>query len=292
MRLDLVDLDQDRLGYTRFISSWVIRDGGRTLVVDPGPPSTIPHLRGALAALGVVRVDGVLLTHIHIDHGGGAAHLVQDHPGAWVYCHESGRRHLVSPERLWQGSLTVLRDVARMFGPPAPLPAERLVDEAALAALGIEVIPTPGHAVHHVAFQVQDVLFAGEALGTHQRLSTGQPYLRPATPPRFLPEVALASIARLAGREGRVAFAHYGLSEDPALWAARATAQIHRWMTWARQTAQREDWEPAFRALVLAEDPYCGGAQHLALSPAVRERELNFLGNTLRGMHGAALEGC
>lgn len=285
MRLELVDLDQPRAGYRRFISSWVFEREGRNYLVDPGPPSTIPHLLAELARRGITRLDGFLLTHIHIDHGGGAAHLREAFPGAWVYAHASGHPHLVAPQRLWEGSLSVLGEVAQLFGPPAPLPAEALVGEGTLADLGIEVIATPGHAPHHVSFAVEDVLFAGEALGTHQRQSA--PYLRPATPPRFFPEVALASIARLSHRSGQVAFAHYGLARNPAVWAARAREQIERWMEWARETAPYEDWERRFRAKVLADDPYCGGERHAELPPDIRERELTFLGNTLRGMHGA-----
>ena len=105
--LDLVDLDQNREGYREFLCCWVYQKDGYTFLIDPGPRSTIDYLVGALDELGVNKVDYVLLTHIHIDHGGGLANLLNVFPQARVFCHDSGIKHVVDPSRLWKGSLSL-----------------------------------------------------------------------------------------------------------------------------------------------------------------------------------------
>src|SRR5690242_9017571 len=127
-----IDLDQPALeGFRKFISSWLYLGQGFTLLVDPGPLSTIPRLSAELRRLGVERLDYALLTHIHIDHAGGTGALLREFPGATVICHPEGIRHLVAPEKLWQGSRKVLGPLADAYGEIVPVPAERIrFDEA------------------------------------------------------------------------------------------------------------------------------------------------------------------
>ncbi|HXE95003.1 MAG TPA: MBL fold metallo-hydrolase, partial [Dongiaceae bacterium] len=103
--LTCIDLDQPSLeGFRNFISSWLYRGEGFNLLVDPGPLSTIPRLIATLRSHGVERLDYVLLTHIHIDHAGGAGALLKEFPEAHVICHPDGIRHITAPEKLWEGS--------------------------------------------------------------------------------------------------------------------------------------------------------------------------------------------
>lgn len=287
--LHLVDLDQPAPGYRRFISSWVWTHRDRVIVVDPGPTSTLPVLTGALRELGLGRVDLVLLTHIHLDHGGGTGTLLESHPEARVWVPPRGRRHVVNPSRLWAGSVKVLGDTARMYGEPLPVPITALLPDAELAALGIEAIEAPGHAPHHAVFVADDLLLAGEVFGTRVELADGATYLRPATPPRFFPEAAFASLERMAGLDPslRVAFAHHGLSTDPTRWAALAREQLTRWLEWAREAHSAADPFAAFLDRVLSDDPLCGGARHAALEEDLRLREQAFLRNTWAGLDGA-----
>ncbi len=287
--LHLVDLDQTARGFRGFISCWLARTEDLVYVVDPGPTSTIPHLVAELRARGVEQVDYALLTHIHLDHAGGTAAFLQAFPEARVYCPPRGRRHLVDPARLWAGSVGVLGDVARMYGEPGPVPEEALVYEEHLSELGITVHLTPGHASHHACLVHEDVLFAGEVFGTTTKLPSGRPYLRPATPPRLLADVAQDSMHRMGalGSELRVAFAHHGLDRDPAVWAARASAQLRRWISWGREAREAGgDWQSAVWERALAEDPLCGGERWLELAEDVREREAYFARNTLEGIAG------
>ncbi|OPZ55723.1 MAG: Alginate biosynthesis sensor protein KinB [Synergistetes bacterium ADurb.Bin520] len=109
--LYLIDIDQALEGFRKFISAWLYRVNGATILVDPGPASTIPCLVERLKGAGVERIDHVLLTHIHLDHAGGTGHLMQHFPGARVNCHPKGIPHLAAPQKLWEESKKVLGKV-------------------------------------------------------------------------------------------------------------------------------------------------------------------------------------
>jgi glyoxylase-like metal-dependent hydrolase (beta-lactamase superfamily II) len=291
--LVLIDLDQPREGYRKFLSAWLRRKGDLVFVVDPGPRSTAAHLVGELERLGVTRVDYFLLTHIHIDHGGGAAELLGAFPGSRLYCHPAGAKHLIEPTGLWKGSVSVLGDVAEMYGAPTPVPADRIATGEELTARGIEPVMTPGHAVHHVSFLHGDTLFAGEAFGTRSPLPSGALYMRPATPKRFFLDQALASLDTLRAlpvEPALTAFAHYGSLPGAFAYADAAKRQLLLWVETAREAMAAGTARPRLDDLVFAKlqelDPIYGQGRFDELAPEVRRRERHFLTNSLDGILG------
>jgi len=297
--LSLIDLDQPEAGYRRFISCWVLQATGINLVVDPGPSRSIPFLVGRLRELGVERLDLVLLTHIHLDHGGGAADLLGAFPGARVFCHASGVKHLQEPEKLWQGSVKTIGAIAEMYGRPKPVPPASFATEADLAAAGVEVIPTPGHAPHHLSFRVRDLLFAGEAIATRMELPGGREYLRPATPPRFELDVALSSMGALSALEPeppRVLLAHHGETAGLRALIRRARAQLLRWIELSREvrcgTPQGPEpgWVEEVFVRLLQDDPAFGQGAFQALPEDIQARERYYVQNSIRGLLGCLSE--
>ncbi len=294
--LTLIDLDQPQLtGYRRFISCWLSRAGGPTFVVDPGPASSAPALIERLRAEGVRRLDYILLTHIHLDHGGATGLLLEAYPQARVVCHENGRPHLIEPQRLWEGSRQVLGELAAVYGEPAPVPPGVLAEAEALAADGISVVPTPGHAPHHVSFLHQGTLFVGEAAGTFLDLGGGRDgtwYLRPATPPRFRLEVAQASLTRLLALDPmpeRLAFAHHGqLVGRTRELLLLASAQLDQWVATVRAVLEERGGAAntatldAMAARLATTDAHF--ARRARLPEDIRVREQDFTRQTLRGM--------
>ena len=290
--LDLIDLDQPALeGQRRFISCWVRRDPGLSFIVDPGPPSTAAALVARLRAMGLARLDYVLLTHIHLDHAGATAAVLDAYPEARVLCHEVGRPHLVAPQRLWEGSRQVLGRTAEVYGEPRPVPATALADEAELAARGVRTIPTPGHAAHHVCFLHEDTLYAGEAAGTFMALPEGAWYLRPATPPRFVPEVAFASLDRLLALAppARIAFAHHGALVGRTTDLLRfAREQLAQWVAAARAVLRAQPAAGLGALTAACIERLALGDPHFALRVElpvdIQVRELQFTRQTLRGI--------
>jgi glyoxylase-like metal-dependent hydrolase (beta-lactamase superfamily II) len=285
-RLTCIDLDQHSLeGFRRFISSWLYRGEAFTLLVDPGPLSTIPLLVGELRRLGLERLDYILLTHIHIDHAGGAGALLREFPEAKVICHPEGVRHLVSPEKLWEGSRKVLgKLLTDVYGEIVPVPAEKIGFQDIIGETGVRAFLTPGHAQHHLCFLLEDLLFAGEVAGVRSDVPEGI-YMRPATPPRFELEVALDSIDRMIALAPRtMVFAHYGLVGDAVGHLEIARRQLLLWVQGVAETASFEESEreeALFRWLQERDEIYRNIHQ---LPPDIHARERIFLGNTLRGM--------
>lgn len=278
-----IDLDlPSQQGFRKFISSWVYRDDGLTYIVDPGPLSTIPHLLAELRRLGVEQIDYVLLTHIHIDHAGGCGALLAAFPQAQVICHPEGIRHLVAPEKLWQGTLKVLGPLAAAYGEIVAVPEVCIAFREEVG--NCRVWMTPGHAQHHLSFQFGDLLFAGEVAGVHYPLKEGI-FMRPATPPRFIPAVAQDSLAKMiALQPQQLVFAHYGLVEDAGKYLRIASRQLDLWVRGVATTAATapEERETAIIAWLLAHDEYYRNVSLLPDDICARERY--FLGNSLRGM--------
>lgn len=283
--LTCIDLDQPSLeGFRRFISSWLCRGDGFTLLVDPGPLSTIPLLIDTLRAHGVERLDYVLLTHIHIDHAGGTGALLQAFPEAVAICHPDGIRHMIAPEKLWEGSRKVLGALAETYGEIVPVPAERIRFEENIGGTGVRSFLTPGHAQHHCSFLLDDLLFAGEVAGVRCAVPDGI-FMRPATPPRFIQEVALDSIDRMiALAPRRMIFAHHGLTENAAEHLRIARSQLLLWVSGVAATAGPEGpaREAALVAWLLEHDAQYRNVTQLP--PDIQARERHFFGNTLRGM--------
>lgn len=280
-----IDLDQPALeGFRTFISSWLYRGDGFTLLVDPGPLSTIPHLCAELRRLGVERLHYVLLTHIHIDHAGGAGALLQEFPGAVCICHPEGIRHLVAPERLWEGSRKVLGPLAEVYGEITPVPAERIRFDEAIGGTGVRSFLTPGHAQHHCSYLLEDLLFGGEVAGVRCDVPDGI-FMRPATPPRFILQVALDSIDRMIAVAPRfMVFAHHGLVDTAVDHLRIARDQL---VLWVKGVAETLSVEPAQREEALVAWLLERDAQYrnlIRLPRDIQARERYFLGNTLRGM--------
>jgi glyoxylase-like metal-dependent hydrolase (beta-lactamase superfamily II) len=275
-------------GFTDFISAWVVT-GPPAFLVDAGPGSTAGQLLHALEILGISGLDYLLLTHIHLDHAGAAGAVSRRFPEARIVCHAKGIPHLVDPTQLWEGSRRVLGSVADGYGPLDPIPADRFVAAQGFHADGLTALLTPGHAVHHVSYGTEVGLFAGETCGVRYQMEDGREYLRPATPPRFFQDVALASIEILMARSpSRMMIGHFGATEDGAGLLARHREQLLFWEKWL---ARRLGVSSAVAALaddcaegLLAEDP-CLAAFGAFPEPAQR-RERYFLKNSINGFLG------
>ena len=285
--LSCIDLDELRLeGFSQFISAWLYQGEEFTFLVDPGPLSTIPHLLDELKKRGVERLDYILLTHIHIDHAGGTGELLKSFPEALVICHPQGIKHMVAPEKLWQGSLKVLGYMAEVYGEIIPVPAANIIFSEEIGDTKIRAFLTPGHAQHHLCFLFADLLFAGEVVGVRSPVAGGI-YMRPATPPRFMLDVALDSIDRMIELAPHyLVIAHYGLVEPALKYLKIGRNQLNLWVEGVRETGAGSDAQAEERLFewLLEHDPNYRRIKELP--PDIYARERYFLGNTMRGMSG------
>jgi glyoxylase-like metal-dependent hydrolase (beta-lactamase superfamily II) len=160
----------------RMDASHLIVDEGHAAFVDVGTHFSIPNLLATLAALdlGPDAVDYVFLTHIHLDHAGGAGRLVAALPRARVLVHPRGMAHVVDPTILAAATAAVYGAArfAKEYGEIQAIPADRVeaLDDGQRVVLGArtwEFMFTPGHALHHVCIVDRDGgdLFAGDTFG-------------------------------------------------------------------------------------------------------------------------------
>jgi glyoxylase-like metal-dependent hydrolase (beta-lactamase superfamily II) len=207
------------------VTAGYLIDGPAPVLIETGSQSSVPAVRAALAELGVGAADlaSVVVTHIHLDHAGGVGDVAAAFPGATVYVHPLGARHLADPTRLVDSASRVYGDLLdSLYGRLAPTAADRiraLEDEEAIVVGGgrvLTAVHSPGHAKHHLALHDSGsgLLFVGDAVGV--RLPDVG-LLRPATPPPdFDLDLALGSLHRFAERRpSALALAHFGVLPDP-----------------------------------------------------------------------------
>ena len=285
MNPELIEIKQDKPGFNGFICSWLCR-GDINIIVDVGPSNSVNRLIESLKAMGVERVDFILLTHIHIDHAGGLAELLDYYPMAKVICHGKGVKHLVDPSRLWSGSLNALGEVAESYGPISPVERDRLIPHMDVQLHNLEIIETPGHAPHHLSFVYDKILFVGEAGGNWFPVG-GKDYLRPATPPMFFPEEFLESVDKLLAIEDMpICYAHYGKVESSRRMLDRFRKQLVLWMEIVKQEVLESDSDLIGRCLkkVLEKDQDLRNFN--LMDRDTQERERFFLSNSVNGYIG------
>jgi glyoxylase-like metal-dependent hydrolase (beta-lactamase superfamily II) len=223
------------------ISAFLIIGDEKSAIIDPGPESSRQKLLSELEAHGV-KPDYIVLTHIHLDHGGAAGGLARDLPGSKILVHPRGAKHIVNPTKLWNASLQVLGSLAEIYGKPVPAPAESVVEAADninidLGGATLRIIHTPGHASHHMSIllEPQRILFTGDSAGVIVKVDPYPKVSIPTTPPPFKAELYMESVRKMAElKPSYVAPTHYGI-HDADNYLERHLDQIHRWIDAARE---------------------------------------------------------
>ena len=286
-KLYLIALIPPLQGFSHFIGIWLYT-GSPVFLVDVGPASTSGALLQTLDEIGVRHLDYLLITHVHIDHAGGVGKLAEVFPEARIVGHPKGLSHLVQPEKLWEGTLKTLGATAQGYGKFLTVPADRLMDVAALADPCIQPISTPGHAPHHISYRVDDILFAGEAGGVCLPAGDGKLYLRPATPPRFFLDTTLSSIDKLrAVAPRKIAYSHFGLYEDAQARLQSYHDQLLLWRSIIDSVLSEgspQDLCTTCLEHILEEDFRLEG--YRSLPAAEQHREDGFLRNSIKGFIG------
>lgn len=237
-------------------ASHLIIEDGRAAFVDTGPTSAVPHLLAALERLRVApeQVDLVMLTHVHLDHAGGAGVLMRALPNAKAVIHPRGARHMIDPRKLIEGSVAVYGEdnFRALYGEIAPIAAERVIvaeDSARirLAQREFELIHTPGHALHHycVVDGRADAIFSGDNFGVSYRdLDTGRgAFIYPTTTPvQFDPEAMHASLDRIMSfRPQAIYLTHYSRVTELERLASDMHVCIDAFVRIARRYASAPD---------------------------------------------------
>jgi glyoxylase-like metal-dependent hydrolase (beta-lactamase superfamily II) len=274
-------------GFKNLICSYVIK-GKKPFLVESGPSNSIPNLLSGLKELDVKLedVEYLAITHVHLDHGGGAGTLLKFLPNAKVIVHPRGMPHLVDPERLWLSSQKVLGFISEIFGKPEPVPEERVIPfTEGIFDLGygakLSVTETVGHASHNLSFQesFSEGIFPGDAAGTYLPEFD---VVVPTTPPPFYLDAALSSLNKLITLKPKALyFSHFGKTNNAVEHLKDYKLQLQLWADIAKEGVEKNWSLEQIRHKIVAED----AAMHL-VSDFVKSHRIyskTVLENCVRG---------
>jgi glyoxylase-like metal-dependent hydrolase (beta-lactamase superfamily II) len=236
-------------------ASHVIAVDGQAAIVDTGPNTAVPLILSALSELQLApdSVRFLFLTHVHLDHAGGAGALMRALPNATCVVHPRGAPHLVDPGKLIAGTRAVYGDelYSRLYGEILPIdPARILIAQDGqrfeLPGREFECVHTPGHALHHQAIvdRATDCIFTGDTFGiSYREFDTARgPWIMPTTTPtQFDPGQLKASIIRLMQfRPRRLYLTHYSEVGDCPRLANDMYDAVDQFVAIARKAGPHE----------------------------------------------------
>lgn len=284
--LNLIDLMPPVPGFDEFLGCYVLR-GEKIALIDVGPSNCVSTLLWGLAVLNVSpeEISHILVTHIHIDHAGGLGTLTEYMPQAKIIVHEKGKTHVIDPDKLWEGSKQTLGELAERYGKIDPVPEDRVVvaEEGMEIDLGrgisLQALETPGHASHHLSFveRRDRVLFAGEAAGISAKGA-----MRPASPPPFNLEKALASLDKLiAITPSTLCYGHFDCADEATDKLRMHKEQIVLWSRVIADCVAKGAGMDQMTRELIEKDELLRELDNLP--EAQRQRESFFLGNSIAG---------
>ncbi len=266
----------------RFDAAFLVVERGQAAFVDTGTNHSVSRLLAALQAqdLDTADVRWVIVTHVHLDHAGGAGLLLSHLPNARLVVHARGARHLVDPAQLMAGVKAVYGEetVRRDYGELVAVPPERIISTEEglvldLAGRPLRFLDTPGHARHHHCIwdEASRGCFAGDTLGvSYEALRRPDAHyaLPSTTPVQFDPSALERSIGRLLALRPRTAYiTHYGAVENVETQADLVLKQVSAMVSLVREEPKL-DGQALRRGL---EDMYYTQAQACGVNLARSE---------------------
>lgn len=208
-------------------------------IIDTCTSKAVPRILAALDELDIAydAVDYLIVTHVHLDHAGGAGLLLQSLPNAQFYVHPKGARHLIDPTRLIESARSVYGEqFNELFDPIVPIPQERVVlaeheTRVSMGDADFVFYDTPGHARHHISIydEASNSMFVGDTTGVNFPVITkaGYDLVLPSTSPnQYDPDEMEASIAFYESLAlDRIFLGHYSKVEPPTT----AYTQVRFW---------------------------------------------------------------
>jgi glyoxylase-like metal-dependent hydrolase (beta-lactamase superfamily II) len=261
----LTTIDLRFQGVPELIAAYAAPTGdGRFVLFESGPASTLGAVDEAVAEMGLDPEDlaAVFATHVHLDHSGGAGVLAR-RTGCDVYAHPAGIAHLIDPgakllpsaERLYGEMLEPL------WGSTEGVPSRQLKTvghgtEITIGDLEITGWHTPGHAVHHIAWQVGGDVVTGDVGGV--RFPGADRACPPMPPPDIDIDAWCESVALIRDLSPeRLLLTHYGAFDDAQRHLGDLEARIRQWAEIADQVVadggSREDLRAVLDSLVEKE---------------------------------------
>lgn len=228
-------IDLSFQGEQQVIAAFAARTGDGLALIETGPQSCARQLIRALGELGcsVGDLEGILVTHIHLDHAGGAGSLARL-AGCPVWVHPEGAIHLADPSKLLASAERLYKDeMETLWGRTVAVPPEliRVAEHGERVRLGSATLTahhTPGHAIHHIAWQIGSSVATGDVGGVR---FPGASHVSPPTPPPDIQvEAWRHSINQLRQLEPeQLLLTHFGAFDDVGRHLDELDARLVCW---------------------------------------------------------------
>lgn len=232
-------LDLGFMGREQTIAAFLIESHAGPILVETGPYSTFPKLEKEINARGyqVSDIRHVFLSHIHLDHAGAAWAFAEK--GATIYLHPFGAKHMQDPSKLMESARRIYQDqMDSLWGQMKAIPANLLaeVGDGAKIEVGqyqLKALYTPGHAVHHIAWKLDDILFAGDVAGV--KIGSNGFVVPPCPPPDINIEVWIESLNLLRTLDiSTVYLTHFGKVDHIENHFNDLEESLLDWATWMK----------------------------------------------------------
>ena len=220
------------------IASFLVETSDGPILIETGPASTFDQLSRGVSKCGysLDEIKHVLLTHIHFDHAGAAWKLAE--AGAKIYVHPFGVPHLAAPEKLWNSASQIYGDdMDRLWGKMKPIPSNQLVSvedkqEFEIGTTKIKSLHTPGHAVHHIAWKMGEIIFTGDVAGV--KIGNG-PVVPPCPPPDIHIENWKKSLAIIKSEKPKELYlTHFGIIDEVDFHLDSLSYILDDWSAWIK----------------------------------------------------------
>jgi glyoxylase-like metal-dependent hydrolase (beta-lactamase superfamily II) len=221
-------------------SCYILQDE-KVVLFEPSASPSIPHILEGLQELNIPleKIDFIIVTHIHLDHAGGAGLLLEKCPNAKFVVHPKGAKHMTDPSKLIAAAKAVYGDdFERLFHPILPIPEERMLIKQHGESIEIgensflTFYDSPGHANHHFSIHdsVSNGIFTGDTIGVYYNELHNQGiefYLPSTSPTQFNPEAMLQSAKMIEELNvNKIYFSHFGVSYNPQL----VISELRKWL--------------------------------------------------------------
>ncbi len=237
-------IDLDFLGESESIAAFLIKNDNQYALVETGPFSTIKAIEKVLSENNIEAKDisAVFITHIHLDHAGAAWYFAKH--GATIYVHPLGVKHLIDPSRLYNSAKQIYGDkMDTLWGEMNPIEPEKIISVAhgeKIAWSNTELTSwhTPGHAQHHIAWQLGNSIFCGDVAGVKIKNGIVVP---PCPPPDINVEDWINSINLLKTlKPKKLYLTHFGEISTIQTHLNQLSKRLQNWANYVNKISQVE----------------------------------------------------